>query len=123
MSSLFCFILPIPVSAPSKAWIWSRSLACWDCGFKSCRGHGCLSLASVVCCQVEVSVSVWSLVQRCPTECGVSECDREALTMRRVWPTSGCCTMAKKSFIVTVTRHLVHTPTYLYLYSIILLGG
>jgi hypothetical protein len=33
---------------------------------------------SVVCCQVEVSATSWSLVQRSPTECGVSECDREA---------------------------------------------
>jgi len=32
-----------------------------------------------------------SLVQRIPTECGVSECDREASTMRRSWPTWGCC--------------------------------
>jgi hypothetical protein len=31
-----------------------------------------LSLVSVVCCQVEVSASGWSLVQRSPTECGVS---------------------------------------------------
>jgi hypothetical protein len=31
-----------------------------------------------VCCQVEVSATSWSLVQRSPTECGVSEvCDRE----------------------------------------------
>ena len=31
-----------------------------------------------VCGQVETSASVLSLVQRIPTECGVSECDREA---------------------------------------------
>jgi hypothetical protein len=31
-----------------------------------------------VCCQVEVSASGWSLVQRSPTESGVSECDRGA---------------------------------------------
>jgi hypothetical protein len=41
---------------------------------------------SVVCCQVEVSASGWSLVQRSPTECGVSECDREASTMTEPWP-------------------------------------
>ena len=29
-----------------------------------------------------------SLVQRSPTECGVSECDREASIMRRLWPSS-----------------------------------
>jgi hypothetical protein len=34
-----------------------RPLACWDCGFESRRGHGCLSLVSVACCQVEVSAS------------------------------------------------------------------
>jgi hypothetical protein len=38
-----------------------------------------VSLVSVVCCQVEVSATSWSLVQRNPTECGVSKkCDREA---------------------------------------------
>jgi hypothetical protein len=37
-----------------------------------------MSLVSVVCCQVEVSATSWSLVQRSPTECGVSKvCDRE----------------------------------------------
>jgi hypothetical protein len=41
------------------------------------RGHGHLSLVNVVCCQVEVSVSGWSIVQRSPTECGVSECDHK----------------------------------------------
>ena len=32
-----------------------RTLACCDRGFESHRGHGCLSVVSVVCCQVEVS--------------------------------------------------------------------
>jgi hypothetical protein len=40
---------------------------------KSRLGHGCLSVVSVVCCQVEVSATGWSLVQRRPTECGVSK--------------------------------------------------
>jgi len=34
-----------------------RPLACKDFGFESHRGHGCLSVASVVCCQIEVSAS------------------------------------------------------------------
>jgi hypothetical protein len=59
--------------------------------FESRQGHGCPFLASVVCCQVEVSASGQSLVQRSPTECGVSECDREASIMRRTWSTRGCC--------------------------------
>jgi hypothetical protein len=38
-----------------------------------------VSLVSVVCCQLEVSATSWSLVRRSPTECGVSKkCDREA---------------------------------------------
>jgi hypothetical protein len=56
-------------------------------GFDSRRGHGCLSVVSVVCCQVEVSATSWSFVQRSPTDCGVSECDRAASIMRGPWPT------------------------------------
>jgi hypothetical protein len=45
---------------------------------KKRRRHGCLSLVSVVWCQVEVSATGWSLVQRSPTDCGVSKVyDRE----------------------------------------------
>jgi len=57
-----------------------RPIACWDCGFKSRQGHGCLSFLSVVFCQAEVSGSGRSLVQRNPTDCDVSEYDREAST-------------------------------------------
>jgi hypothetical protein len=42
-----------------------------------------LSLVSAVCCQVEVSASGSSLVQRSPTECDVSECDLETSKSRR----------------------------------------
>jgi hypothetical protein len=28
-----------------------------DCGFKSLLGHGCLSVANVVCCQIDVSAT------------------------------------------------------------------
>jgi hypothetical protein len=31
---------------------------CWDIGFEFRRGHGCLSLVSVVCCQAELSASL-----------------------------------------------------------------
>jgi hypothetical protein len=64
-----------------------RRLACWDCVFEFRRGHGCLSLVNVVWCQVEVSASSLSLIQRIPTECGGSEFDRETSTKRRPWPT------------------------------------
>jgi hypothetical protein len=60
-----------------------RPLTYWDFGFESRRRHGCLSLVSVVCCQVDVPASGWSPVQRSPTECGVSECDHEASIITR----------------------------------------
>jgi hypothetical protein len=59
----------------------------WDCGFESNRNYGWPSFVNVVCCQIEVSASGLSPVQRSPTECGVSECGREASTVRS-WPTT-----------------------------------
>jgi hypothetical protein len=56
---------------------------------------------SVVCFKVEVSASGWSLVQRSPTECGMSDCDHEALSMRTPWPTGRCCAIGKK---ITYTK-------------------
>ena len=64
--------------------LWS--LACWDCGFKSHQRHGCLSVVIVVCCQVELCDTSWSLIQRSSTKCGAS-CDLETSWMRRPWPT------------------------------------
>ena len=52
----------------------SRSPKILDLGFESHRGHGYLSVVSVVCCQVEVSATSWSLVQRSPTDCAASSC-------------------------------------------------
>ena len=48
---------------------------------------------SVVCCYVEISATIYSLVERRPTECGISECAYEASTMRRPWATRGCRAM------------------------------
>ena len=61
-------IVPVPMAAQSED-VGLRPLACWDCGFEFHRGHGCISLVSVVCCQVEVSATGRSLVQRGPTGC------------------------------------------------------
>ena len=46
-----------------------RPLAFWHCLFESRREHGYLSVVSAVCCQVKVSATSLSLVQRSPTEC------------------------------------------------------
>ena len=40
-------------------------------------GNECLSLVSVVCCQIEVSATGRSLVQRSPADCVVSLCATE----------------------------------------------
>ena len=70
------------MAALSTAWLCSRSFV-GIVGFESHRELGSLSLVSFVCCQVEVCASGLSLVQRSPTERGVSECDREAWIKRR----------------------------------------
>jgi hypothetical protein len=41
---------------------------------------------SVVCCQVEVSATSRSLVQRSPTECGVSNVCHHETSMKRGGP-------------------------------------
>jgi hypothetical protein len=78
---------PILVAARSKA------LACWDCGFESLEVYGCVSLVSVVYCQVEIYASRRSLHQRSPSDCGVSECDGEASSVRRSCTTWSCRTL------------------------------
>jgi hypothetical protein len=60
---------------------------------------------SVLCCQVEVSATSWSFVQRSPTECGVSECDREAST-KRGGPGPYRAVEPKKKKIVISNSHL-----------------
>ena len=55
------------------SYIYIYIYICWDLGFESHRGHGYLSVVSVVCCQV-VSATSWSLVQRSPTDCAASLC-------------------------------------------------
>jgi hypothetical protein len=67
------------VTARSKVSVRGRSLA----AIAGSNPAGSMDV-SVVCGQVEVSASGWLLVQRRPTECGVSEYDREASIMRHV---------------------------------------
>jgi hypothetical protein len=69
------------VVASSKAWVCGRLLA-GVAGSKPAGGIDVCLLVNVVCCQVEVSAMGPSVFQRNITECGVCECDRDALTMR-----------------------------------------
>jgi len=64
-----------------------RPLAWSDCEFKSRHGHGCLSLVSFACCQIEVSEMGRSLARRSPVECGVSEYELEISVRMRPKPT------------------------------------
>jgi hypothetical protein len=73
----------------------------WSCGLRreSAAAHllglcvrippGAWMAVSFECCVLsEVSASGWFLVQRSPTDCGVSECDRETskgVTISRRW--------------------------------------
>jgi hypothetical protein len=75
--------LSMAVAARSKACVCGRQLA----GIVGLNPSGGMYLLCLVCSELEVSASGRSLIQRCPTECGVSECDREASITRRPWPT------------------------------------
>jgi hypothetical protein len=61
----------IPVDVLSKVWVCSHSLA----GIAgSIPARGCLSVGNAVCCQIKVSTTVRSLIQRILIECGVCVC-------------------------------------------------
>jgi hypothetical protein len=79
---------------------------------------GCLSLVSVVGCQIEISVSSWSPVQRSPTDCGVSQCDREASILRRPWPTTTVEPLEKQYIYIYIYIY-IHTHIYTKLISFV----
>jgi len=72
----------IQVAARSKAWVCSRSLA-GIVGLNLSGGLDVLSFLGVVSCQVEVSATARSFVQRSLTELGVSGCDHETSKIKR----------------------------------------
>jgi hypothetical protein len=87
-----------------------------------------MSVVSVVCCQVEVSASGSSLVQRSPTDCGASnECDVETSRMRRPWPAFGHSATGKKiseftdDFIIPMLKKRLVTKLLLLLWLLLVL--
>jgi hypothetical protein len=96
---------PIPVAARFKAWIYGHSLAGIAVS-NSAGGHEYLSVLYVV--------RYGSLRQAdhssrgFPTECGVSEYDREVSTVRRPWPTGMCLATRKKSVQFLLSRYNLH---------------
>ena len=85
------------VNTSSRA-VWGvslRPLACWDCGFESRRGNGCLS---VVCHKMSAGRLCVGPITR-PEESHrfyLTESDREASRMGKSWSTRGCCDIEKK---------------------------
>jgi hypothetical protein len=67
---IWIFINNFPVGARSKAWVCGHSLA----GIAGSNPAGGMDvcLLWVLLCQVEISESGWSLVERSPTEFSVS---------------------------------------------------
>jgi hypothetical protein len=86
--------VPIPVAALSKTLVWRRSLV------GTAGSNPAVEWISLTCEFCVLSgrgfLSVWSLVQRSPTECGLSKWDCKTSMMRRPWPTRGCCAMGGK---------------------------
>jgi hypothetical protein len=62
--------LEFTIAVAARSMVWPLALlGLW---VRIPSGYGRLSLVNVLCCQVKFSASGWSLVQRSPTECGVS---------------------------------------------------
>jgi hypothetical protein len=89
----------MPVASQPEVWVCDRTLA----GIA-----GPNPAKSVMCCQVEISASGRSFVQRDPTLCGVSECDCEVSIMRKLWSTGGCSAMGK-SYVCLFTFRIVRS--------------
>jgi hypothetical protein len=64
---------------------------------RTLRGHECLSLVDIVCCQTEVYTTGLFLIYRCPTEWDVFVCDLDTSTMRRPWPKSAVAPRGKNN--------------------------
>jgi hypothetical protein len=78
---------PIPVAERSTARFCGHLLT----GIVGSNAAGGMDVCRVLCCLREVCATSWSLVQRSPTDCGVSVCDPETTRMRRSWSELGCC--------------------------------
>jgi len=113
ISPVFCQLIYMYCRSQSPRGLRRRSAAScllrsW---FESYRGHGYLSVVSVVCCQVEVSAT--SLITR-PEEsyrlwC-VIVCDLETSKMRRPWPALSRSTTATKKKKIYI---YIHTHTHI----------
>jgi len=109
---LVCFWVSIPVAARSAATplfgLKSRvpprtwTSVCCEC-----------YVLSVIC-----DLCLWSLVQKSPNQCGVSECNRETSIMKKPWPTTDCyaikCAGNHTKRLLKIREHQSnqHSPKY-----------
>ena len=114
--SFIAFLVPTCIDERQCQWprgLWSGSAVPWLPGLRVriTSGPGCLSICK---CRMLSGSSSWSLVQRSPTECGVSECNRKASTMRRPWPIKSYCAMKNLAILININelkdglRHRAH---------------
>jgi hypothetical protein len=75
--------MPVPVSARSKAWVCGR----WLAGIVGSNRTGAWTSVSCECVLSSRGLSFGLIVQRSPTECGLSGCDHESSKLRWPWPT------------------------------------
>jgi hypothetical protein len=81
--------MPIPVAVRSKEWVYGRSLD----GIAGSNPAGVCMSVSCECCVLSGRGLCVGLISRPEesTECGVSDCDREASIKWRPWPTRVYC--------------------------------
>ena len=77
-----------------------RPSASRNCGFETSWKHGCVCLVTAVCCQIQVSSTGRSLVQRIPTERGVSVCDLDTSTIMDLAPIRTGAPQEKENFFI-----------------------
>jgi hypothetical protein len=86
-------------------------------------GHGCLS---VVCCQVEISATSWSLVQRSSTDRGASLCVITILVDEGATAHAGLQCLRKNTwtiillFIMFLEWFLITSVLYVFVYCLLL---
>jgi hypothetical protein len=76
---------------------------------------------TVVCWQVEVSATGRSLIQRGPTECGVSDLDLRTATLRRLRPTRAVEPLNNKTICNSMSRRNTHLAIHICICSVVLL--
>jgi hypothetical protein len=97
----------------SKARVCGRSLA----GIVGSNSAGGMDVVSAMCCQVVVSATDRSLVQKSRSECGESEYDLETSAMRTPRPARD--TKKKYIYITVPCRTFFTELTPLYFFSVV----